>query len=741
MSSLSGNSKFGKTSFHAITKGYSSSATANAFRMGFTGAAGHTGVTGRVGPTGRIGHTGETGPTGWTGPTGFTGATGATGYTGPTGIPGTNGTSSGLILYLNYGESPSPPINSYKLLSLTENTLPQATVATLLAGTSTNTFITGFGAYVPSIIGSSFIPNGVWDLNIFASVTTANVVSLKYSIYGKNGGETLIVTSGNELITQTGQDQYTISVSVPYTSLAPYTSIVVKIFADNSSGSAETITTYYQRSDTYSHIHTSFGILGNTGPTGNTGCTGPTGNTGPQGPIGTGGALGYWGSFWSTFDQRIVGTTGMPMTVNQSDPNNNGVILTGPTGPTGSYANITFPHAGVYNVQFSSQIYDSTSPGNGDLDIWFNINGIPVPYSDTRVHTSNQNSYFVAAWNYMTQFNANDYIQVMWYSSDTGMAIVGSTGATGPYTIPNIPSVIITAQQVMYTQIGPTGFTGLTGPTGVTGYTGCTGPTGYTGPTGFTGRTGPTGWTGPTGRTGPTGFTGATGPTGAIGPAGEIGPVGPMGRSIGGSITYYYDPNSGLGLGPGLYGDEGNTVPEPMGPGYVYYQFSIRLREKEFRNGAAMYPMDNYFNSISPGKDPFAGLPPSTVGSGSLTQTSSCMLAYVAPYNGNIVRICVNSAYAAKYYNGAEFDIIIMNSTGSIDYCRTNWSGGSYVTGNQISGWSYTFDRDTGFKAGDLIYCYIVDPKNDLWGEGMEMLPLPPTDGLFNVTLYLEFKP
>jgi len=55
---------------------------------------------------------------------------------------------------------------------------------------------------------------------------------------------------------------------------------------------------YFQSSNTYSHILTSFGIPGETGPTGQTGSTGPTGipgeasNTGATGPTGPTGLQG-----------------------------------------------------------------------------------------------------------------------------------------------------------------------------------------------------------------------------------------------------------------------------------------------------------------------------------------------------------------------------------------------------------------------------------------------------------------
>jgi hypothetical protein len=101
----------------------------------------------------------------------------------------------------------------------------------------------------------------------------------------------------------------------------------------------------------------------------------------------------------------------------------------------------------------------------------------------------------------------------MWRTSDTRLELIADVAGTNP-TRPAIPSIILTASQVMYTQLGPTGATGSTGATGATGPTGPTGATGATGPTGpqgATGAVGPTGATGPIGATGPTGSTGATG--------------------------------------------------------------------------------------------------------------------------------------------------------------------------------------------------------------------------------------
>jgi len=236
------------------------------------------------------------------------------------------------------------------------------------------------------------------------------------------------------------------------------------------------------------------GIQGNTGATGatgsqgiqgNTGATGATGPQGIQGNTGAGGALGYWGSFWSTQDQVAAGTTlAYPITYNNTDPNSNGVSIV-------SNSQITFSHAGVYNIEFSAQADRVSGSGTDTIDIWFRKNGTDVPDSNTIVTVSGSAlaAKTVAAWNYMLQVSANDYVELMWRTSDTRLELIADPAGTSP-TRPAIPSVILTAHQVMYTQLGPTGATGAIGATGSQGATGATGATGSQGIQGNTGATG-----------------------------------------------------------------------------------------------------------------------------------------------------------------------------------------------------------------------------------------------------------
>jgi hypothetical protein len=214
-------------------------------------------------------------------------------------------------------------------------------------------------------------------------------------------------------------------------------------------------------------------LTGPTGPTGIQGLTGPTGPTGATGSTGAGGALGYWGSFYSTQDQAAASTTlAYPITLNNTDPDSNGVSIV-------SNSRITFANSGVYNIEFSVQADRVSGSGTDTIDIWFRKNGSDLPESNGVLTVSGGAvaAKTIAAWNYMLELAANDYVELIWRTSDTNLELIHESAGTSP-TRPAVPSVIVTAHQVMYTQLGPTGATGPTGTQGLLGPTGPTGPGG-----------------------------------------------------------------------------------------------------------------------------------------------------------------------------------------------------------------------------------------------------------------------
>jgi hypothetical protein len=208
-------------------------------------------------------------------------------------------------------------------------------------------------------------------------------------------------------------------------------------------------------------------------PGGGTG-SGAQGPQGPTGLAGAGGALGYYGAFFDTTNQlNPTASIARPMLVS-STYESNGVSIV-------DNSKMTFAHSGTYNIQFST-VFTKTTANTGLVDVWFAKNGQYTTASNTEFSIAG-NSDQVVSWNFIYTLNANDYVELYWNSADTNISI--STAGTQSNPIrPSTPSVILTAQQIMYTQLGPTGSQGPTGPQGNQGPTGTQGPQGPTGPSG-----------------------------------------------------------------------------------------------------------------------------------------------------------------------------------------------------------------------------------------------------------------
>lgn len=228
------------------------------------------------------------------------------------------------------------------------------------------------------------------------------------------------------------------------------------------------------------------GSAGTIGINGATGAQGPQGYQGSTGATGAGGALGYYGSFYDTTTQTnptasLANIISINSTAEANGINNDGS------------SKIIFEYAGTYNVQFSAQ-FDKTDSGTDDVDIWLRKNGTDVVWSNTQLSLVGNNAKMVPSWNFMLTLAANDYLQLMWSSADTDMRIL-SLGTQSNPTRPAIPSVIFTAQQVMYTQVGPQGYQGNQGLQGPIGLQGAQGLQGFQGPQGTQGNQGVVGAT------------------------------------------------------------------------------------------------------------------------------------------------------------------------------------------------------------------------------------------------------
>ena len=113
-----------------------------------------------------------------------------------------------------------------------------------------------------------------------------------------------------------------------------------------------------------------------------------------------------------------------------------------------SGSRIKVDNTGLYNLQFSSQ-FDNADNTNVTVHIWFAITGSAVANSATQLDINKAQAgnlgKIVAAWNFMTELSASNYIELMWSSNSAAVTMYG----TGSNSIrPGIPSVIATMTQI-----------------------------------------------------------------------------------------------------------------------------------------------------------------------------------------------------------------------------------------------------------------------------------------------------
>jgi hypothetical protein len=184
------------------------------------------------------------------------------------------------------------------------------------------------------------------------------------------------------------------------------------------------------------------GPQGDQGPQGIQGPQGEQGIQGVQGIQGIAGGFGYLGSFYDTTNQTGNAGAVLTMGLNNSDPWNNGVSLV-------SGNRITIANPGVYDIQFSAQMVKNGGNSATHAHIWLSQNGLDVPISASQLGFPSNSVYVVAAWNFFFKTTvANEYVQLKWeINSNVNNAVV-VTSAAPSGTVPAIPGLIVTVNQV-----------------------------------------------------------------------------------------------------------------------------------------------------------------------------------------------------------------------------------------------------------------------------------------------------
>lgn len=148
-----------------------------------------------------------------------------------------------------------------------------------------------------------------------------------------------------------------------------------------------------------------------------------------------------FGAFYDTTDQTAASTTtAYPITINSTTLANNVSIV--------DSSKITFAVEGVYNIQFSIQLSNNDN-ATQDIDIWFTKNGSDIANSNSRFGLAPRKSagdpyHVIGSLNFVDSFQAEDYVELYWRSSNTNAYIEYYSAPSSP-TRPAIPSVILTA--------------------------------------------------------------------------------------------------------------------------------------------------------------------------------------------------------------------------------------------------------------------------------------------------------
>jgi hypothetical protein len=146
----------------------------------------------------------------------------------------------------------------------------------------------------------------------------------------------------------------------------------------------------------------------------------------------------HYASFYDTTTQNAaVINTAYAVTLNSTSAAE-GIRIGTPT------SRVIVNDAGAYNFQFSLQA-STTSAASHYMYVWARVNGTDIPNSATRVEFKGAGNDQVLAWNFVLELAANDYFELMWSVTDTGISIV-SLPTIAP--APAIPSVLFSVCEV-----------------------------------------------------------------------------------------------------------------------------------------------------------------------------------------------------------------------------------------------------------------------------------------------------
>jgi hypothetical protein len=157
------------------------------------------------------------------------------------------------------------------------------------------------------------------------------------------------------------------------------------------------------------------------------------------------GSPGYWGSFWDDTSQvAALANTAYAIKLRQIDTASRDIKII-------SNERITFDHPGIYSITFSIQ-FSSTDSSIHDINFWLRKNGVDVPASDSRFSITAKHGSVdgnvIGTVNFVLGLSTNDYLELIWATSNVAAYIHAEAAQTSPFAHPSIPGIICTVVQV-----------------------------------------------------------------------------------------------------------------------------------------------------------------------------------------------------------------------------------------------------------------------------------------------------
>jgi hypothetical protein len=145
----------------------------------------------------------------------------------------------------------------------------------------------------------------------------------------------------------------------------------------------------------------------------------------------------YWGSFYDTSNQLN------DMSINKIRYNTtddaNGISIV-------NNSRITFMYTGIYNISFSG-VFNKTTSDSHVVNVWIRKNNVNITSSNIKFIMAGKNRD-IESTSFMLSIQANDYLEICWYTTDNTVFLEANEAISSPEFIPSIPSTILSVHQV-----------------------------------------------------------------------------------------------------------------------------------------------------------------------------------------------------------------------------------------------------------------------------------------------------